>query len=448
MPYKSNAELPMQLKKLPNEAQTIFRKAFNASHAKQGEERARKIAWSAVKKVYERNDKDEWVKKETIQAFVNLDVKLQALSQTEIIARIPQGVFDSIKSKDEHPFFQMYSIAHEGVSSPKIEGKGFKPITWFKGAIQSIKKVFNNGVKFFNGHNSTNQSQDKQELGVVIHAFEEKIDGKLHYCTIGYFPPETREIAKEMDVCSQEAEWNLIQAAGRLIADTCKNVTGIALANSKYQAPAFKDAKRLAYVQAFDNSASAQTNNSEGDSPMTYDDVLKFSNRDVVRKLVADLQLHPNQLFDLKGIQSDREFSKYFEELDQSKKSLEDLYKELEDSKTKNTELDRKIKLNNAKGKLDGLYKELNYTDNIKKFIDKMYDESKDKIEDLSDEGLKKFAEDQKKIYQVAVGNTEQQNDIKLPSGDGSPDLNLESNDYSKPDTNPLLKEAYDPELV
>lgn len=64
MPYSSNAELPEEVKKLPSGAQTIFRKAFNSAEKQyDSEEKAFKVAWSAVKKKYEKNDDGEWVKK-------------------------------------------------------------------------------------------------------------------------------------------------------------------------------------------------------------------------------------------------------------------------------------------------------------------------------------------------------------------------------------------------
>lgn len=73
MPYDQNSELPGQVKNnLPQKAQTIFRKAFNSAwdqydspeKRRKGadrEETANRIAWSAVKKVYKKNEKGDWV---------------------------------------------------------------------------------------------------------------------------------------------------------------------------------------------------------------------------------------------------------------------------------------------------------------------------------------------------------------------------------------------------
>jgi len=64
MPYKTTAELPENVTNvLPSHAQRIFMKAFNASEGKYGEDRARKIAWSAVKKAGYKKDKDgKWTR--------------------------------------------------------------------------------------------------------------------------------------------------------------------------------------------------------------------------------------------------------------------------------------------------------------------------------------------------------------------------------------------------
>ncbi|KSU84913.1 cation transport regulator [Fictibacillus enclensis] len=66
MPYDSLKELPDSVKdNLPHHAQEIFKAAFNsASEEYKEEETAFKVAWSAVKNKYEKNDNDEWVKKE------------------------------------------------------------------------------------------------------------------------------------------------------------------------------------------------------------------------------------------------------------------------------------------------------------------------------------------------------------------------------------------------
>jgi len=74
MSYKNVSDLPEQVKgNLPKHAQEIYMEAYNSawdqyadSDKRRGEasreETAHKVAWSAVKKQYEKKD-DKWVKK-------------------------------------------------------------------------------------------------------------------------------------------------------------------------------------------------------------------------------------------------------------------------------------------------------------------------------------------------------------------------------------------------
>ena len=66
MPYKTVKDLPDSVKdSLPHHAQEIFKEAFNSARDEYDEEEtAFKVAWSAVKNKYEKNDDGKWVKKE------------------------------------------------------------------------------------------------------------------------------------------------------------------------------------------------------------------------------------------------------------------------------------------------------------------------------------------------------------------------------------------------
>ena len=60
MPYERNADLPERVKNhLPDHAQAIFRESFNHSLTEyhQDEERAFRVAWSAVGNKYEKDEK-------------------------------------------------------------------------------------------------------------------------------------------------------------------------------------------------------------------------------------------------------------------------------------------------------------------------------------------------------------------------------------------------------
>lgn len=75
MPYKTVDELPEQVREsLPKHGQDIYKEAFNSAWDEYAnpkdrkgdasqEEVSHKVAWSAVKNVYEKRD-GKWVKKE------------------------------------------------------------------------------------------------------------------------------------------------------------------------------------------------------------------------------------------------------------------------------------------------------------------------------------------------------------------------------------------------
>jgi cation transport regulator len=75
MPYTSTNELPESVKSvLPDHAQDIYKEAFNSAYDEyknpderhddaSREETAHKVAWSAVKKSYEKGPDEKWHKK-------------------------------------------------------------------------------------------------------------------------------------------------------------------------------------------------------------------------------------------------------------------------------------------------------------------------------------------------------------------------------------------------
>ena len=75
MPYANTADLPNGVRdNLPQDAQEIYLAAYNNAWeeyrepanrrgTESREEVARKVAWAAVKKIYEKNASGDWVKK-------------------------------------------------------------------------------------------------------------------------------------------------------------------------------------------------------------------------------------------------------------------------------------------------------------------------------------------------------------------------------------------------
>jgi cation transport regulator len=65
VPYKQITQLPESVKNhLPKGAQEIYKEAFNSAEDQyREEERAHRVAWSAVEQKYEKNEKGNWVQK-------------------------------------------------------------------------------------------------------------------------------------------------------------------------------------------------------------------------------------------------------------------------------------------------------------------------------------------------------------------------------------------------
>lgn len=502
MPYKSNSELPSGVKVLPERGQTIFRKAFNNAFEAQGEEIARKIAWTAVKKVFEkkgetwveiraeRDYKKEYrdyhgkpeqrknrakrnqarrkmglkkgdprevdhkrpiskgggngdsnlraVSRETnrkkgnkIQSYVSLYSTVQAFNQDDIINRIPANVMARIKEKDQHPFFQMYSIAHEGVSTPKVEGEEAKPITWTRKAIETMASVINNGVKFFLGHNKTNDDITQKEVGRVIHSFQEDIKGVLHQLVIGYFP--NRKEVQSKDVCSQEATWTMIKKAGKVFAGVCKDITGIALESSDNQKPAFRDAKRIGMVQAFESPGNGEDkspgNGHRKGENMTFQEMKQW---------IKDHNVHPSQVYTEDDIKRDREFSKPFDSLAAITKERDDLKKDFDALVEKMTGLERTNQLFTAKTRMLDLAKEKGTTEDIKKFLDASFEEDKETLQDFSDDALKKYINNETRSFQRAM-KTVNPDSQDLKTGDDN--AGRDDDDYTDPKNNEYLED-------
>lgn len=397
-------------------------------------------AYRFDKSIYSYDDAKKWIKdnninpisseKASMQAFVRLYSEIQALSQEDILSKIPPDILNGIKSIDPHPFFQMYSIAHEGTSNPKILGEKSKPIYWSKKAIQSIASVIKEGIKFFQGHNETNDKITQKELGKVVHTFQEEIDGKLHQIAIGYFPNKNDAINN--DVCSQEATWSLIEDAGKLIADKCKEITGIALENSENAKPAFAGAKRLGYVQAFEEPGKGNNGGEpkpgNGEKNMTFQEV---------QKAVNELNIFPSQLYDLEKLKKDRVFGPEFDKIG----NLEKLKADLETSNKKLLDdlgvLKRENNVSTAKSRILNITKEKNIPDKIKSFIEKSFDEDYKNIDDLSDASLNKYIDNELKTYQrVASAIGIENDDINLNN-----DKNKDKSDLTDPENNEFLEE-------
>jgi hypothetical protein len=359
---------------------------------------------------------------------------------------VDPAILAEIKQKDPHPYFQAYSVIHEGISTPTVEGEGPVQIHWGKRAVQSLKNIIKKGVKLFKGHNSTNDNQDKQVLGEVVGSQEKMIDGKLHHVIVAYHPPEVKEIAKQCDICSQEAEWNFIESAGKIIADSIHKLTGIALGSSSTEQPAFSGARRLGFIQAFEVE---NPNELPGDGGKNLNGELSNKEKIMtihdVRKAIIDLNIWPKQLFDEEKLRQDMVAAKIigdYESLKQENIRLVEENNNLKtDSDAKIKDLQIQIDKSSAKGRIDNMISNMQLTDKQKSFITNRLDKGSSTIEDFTDEGLQKYLDNEVSLFKefATYYNTETASDVSLTSGDGKGG----ETDYSKADNNELLEEDF-----
>ena len=353
-------------------------------------------------------------------------IKIQAtaaiLTVDEIKNAIPAETIAEIKKTDKNPLFQAYSLVQEGTSNPRSVGEtDSQSIAWPRRAIESAKNVLKKGLQFFGGHNADNSTNGRKALAEFVGRLAKDVGGRLHEIVIGYFPD--KENAKKYDVCSVEADIDTTEIPGSMtIAEKFERITGIALGNSAHDTPAFAGAKKLLSVQCFEGGKPSKktiqgTENPSGGNPMTFEEL---------RAQAKAMNVHPSQLYSLEEIKADRTFSAVFDERDLLKTENEGLKKTGETSTKKLADQEKQILRNDAKTRLDSFIPE-NATEGQKAFIAKKVKSKFDKLEDLTDDGLKGFVNENIEDY-----NEFGAKDEKSPKGDD--DKNNENKDDDKND--------------
>lgn len=371
--------------------------------------------------------------------YKTIYIQCSALDITadEIIQNIPKNVYNEIKVKNSHPYFQAYSIIHDGVSKPRnIEDNTYKPIEWSKDVIRGLKGIVKKGLQFFVGHNSDNSTEGRRSIGEVIADFQKTINDKLHHIVIGYFPD--RSEAQKYDINSIEANIITEDYPDLSIAKKIQKLTGIALGNSQVDRPAFPGAIRLGTVQAFgddngDKHPPKPNNNTRKEIPVTFEEI---------KNAVKSMNIFPNQLFTMDDLKNDREFGKVFDQadsLDSKQKEFDDKLKEKEEEIKK---LNRSISESNAHSRLEKIMPtfetdDKKLTDLQKIFIQKEFDPKN--FDDLSDEKITEFVKsslDKYPEYASIFGNKKEDD-----SKEGDNSNNNDSDNGSKDDIDQVIEE-------
>jgi len=381
-----------------------------------------------------------------------LQLRIKALAGVNPLDIVPAADLAALKARDPSPFLQAFSICHEGIANPTVLGETARPITWLRQAVETIKRVVVKGVKFFFGHNADSSTEGREALGEVVASGEREIDGKLHHVVVGYFP--NRERVADLDICSQESDWDLLPGPAGYIADRLIRLTGIALSSSKVDRPAFPGAVRLGMVQAFEyNDKSGDPDGAAGPKAqrrLQMSDLLNATFHELAAALQAK-QVFPSQVFTLDQLKADRNFAPYIEkaekhdlvktELDKATADLKTAADKIKTLETDGQQARRSAELATAPTRLEEIAKRGTFTEKQVTFAKARLT---DKVADLSDKGLTEFLNDQVAILTAAVGADARPGDTgkgaPAASGAGTTQ-NSDPGDLTKAANNPLLVE-------
>lgn len=178
--------------------------------------------------------------------------QIQSFKDADILTYVDPSILAEIRKTDPHPLFKKYSVAHEGVSKPRVIGQGSMEISWGRRAINSVREAIKTGIQCIAGHTVDNIKRAEKVVAQVVGKGEEVINGVLNAVIVNYFPDKDDS---DYDVISMEADldwYNNGQGMG--IAEGITSLSRFALGKSEKDIPAFQDAKLLASIQCFDES--------------------------------------------------------------------------------------------------------------------------------------------------------------------------------------------------
>lgn len=281
-----------------------------------------------------------------------------------------------------------YTVAEEGIYTPRVIGEGLSRLTWPRAVIRRIQATLQKGLKVFKGHNEDNSTRDRPPVGEIVASYLKEIGDKLR--VIGIAAMDAVD-AKKFDICSIEAD---IYESNGVVGDI-DGITGLAVSNSEIDQPAFSNAKRMAVIQCFKSQEGPGDTGSKKKMPeeITLKDIMSAP-ISLLKEAIVNRQIHPNQIFTEKDVREDREFGKAFSEAEEMKKKVEETKKALEDKEKESKEAIRKNQEAEAKDKLGKLLPKT-LTEKQKTFLMDQYDPSKmEKLDDASMEAYIKSGQE------------------------------------------------------
>lgn len=365
---------------------------------------------------------------------------MQHFAAADIEAMVPQALHAEILTRDSHPKYAAYAIAHTGKATGTMVNVGPVTVKYFKEIITKIHNILKIGTKFFHNHGETNDHANRMPVGELVAKKLENIKGVMHNVVIAYIYPDSRE--KKLDVASMETDLVLeSDGNGRMSAMDVQDITGIALGDSDVDEPGFPGARLLAAIQNFASDGK------NGGSVMTLEElqaVIKtggFAPSDLFKEDALLKDPTVKSKIDITGTSSARRIR--VEELKPVEDELAKLKIDHADLTTTMTTLKAEKVRGSARGVLDAIVLDRKANDVQKKFIDK---EFKNFTTEAGDEetlksDVTKFVDAQienVKSMREMFGIKEESPDLGTPPGD-SDNGGEGSEDLSDPKNNPMI---------
>lgn len=299
-----------------------------------------------------------------------------AVTQEELKKNLPPEVMKKLTGKTITP----YVIGEEGRSNPRVIGEGSKTLIWSRAVIRRMAETAKAGTKLFKNHNSDSSTSGRQPVGEVVGSFSRMVKGKIQALVLTVLMPGT----DDLDICSIEADAEFDDSGN--VGDIGE-ISGIALGSSRVNSPAFPGAQRVAALQCFEEEEKIK------DDPIPLEkgenEVYKptFSE---LQQAIKDLNVFPHQLFSETEMKADNEFGKLYSQNEILTKDNLELKTTIGTLESTGKENLRKSEIAAASTMFEKLIPE-GTTEKQKEFFKKQFDP--EKIEDLSEEGLKKSIE-------------------------------------------------------
>lgn len=341
------------------------------------------------------------------------------MAQEEIRTLIPQDTIDRIKKNDPSPEFCAYCVGHEGDAQAQELSFGKKISKAFHYAGEMMTRLVDRlqfGTPLFHMHAGSNSSAGREQIGEVVGKALRTIKDKVSAVAAVYIYPKFRSMP--LDVASIEA--NVVYTPkGNSRGDVVdvEQVSGIALASSATEKPAFPGATLLGVIQALQGAETMLT-------------------KEEIKEAIKEGKFKVTDIFDAADIvdsepaqeakKKEREYGKRKEkEFNDEHERVIDLQKKHDEQVNKNKDLTQKVNSTTSKTLVDASMTARKLGDKQKAFIaknvavfksDKEGEDLKQDVEKFVDAQLKEFEETAKLLGVDIKSDTP---DAGTPPADG-----------------------------